>query len=55
MIDGLLPNQGWWFMVCDGCSWKALEEGIGYRCTKKKWYQAFESQVSLFFFGLNHT
>lgn len=37
MIDGLQPNQGWWFMACDSYSWKALEEGTGYRCTKKVW------------------
>lgn len=35
-IDGLKPNQGCWFMSCNACGWKVLEEGAAYRCTKEK-------------------
>lgn len=35
IIDGLQPNQGWWFMSCDSCSWKAVAEGAAFRCTKE--------------------
>jgi hypothetical protein len=35
-IDGVQPHQGWWFMSCDACNWKAVEEGAVYRCSKDK-------------------
>ena len=35
-IDGLQANQGWWFLSCGDCNWKAVEDGPAYRCTNER-------------------
>ncbi|XP_024313976.1 uncharacterized protein LOC112270551 [Brachypodium distachyon] len=35
-LDGLADGQGWWFMSCDICTCKSVQDGDSFRCSNNE-------------------